>query len=549
MSDRFDQLARSLFFTVVGLYPHWGTLCGLHEHDDELPDAGPEVVAERWNEFRRSAEPLLTLPSDELTAQERIDVEVVRHVLEYANFQLVSVERWKKDPDPLSEIGLALCSQLARDYATADERMDQVAGRLDKMPQYLEAFRAQVIEPVPHWTDMAIETAAELPAFLRVIASQAEHLVSPAVRARLNKAVERAVYATDEYCDWLRHDVRPNATAEWVIGPDAFAELCERRALRRTPAELRELGQEILARAREQLAELAAEVKPGGTLQEALAIAYTDRPRTFDGALEEYVHAVQQARAFVRERDLVTLPQDDTLEVAETPLFLRQVFPVAGYLAPGWFEDIQTGTYFVTPPQDGEDLGVLHNAATIYNTTVHEAVPGHHLQALVCNAHAPVLRLLPGLFGSAAESTEGWALYCEHLMAEEGFTTSSQRRLVQMRDHCMRAARMVIDVGLHTGEMSMEEAVQMLQQDADMPLHTAQAEVRAYSRDPGYYLSYVLGTYDLVRLRDDVRNRLGPKFELRWFHDTVLRAGEIPFPFVRQVVETAAEERRGNGLR
>lgn len=547
MSDRFDQLARSLFFTVVGQCPQWGTLCGLHEHDDELPDAGPEAVAERWNEFHRAATPLLQLTPEELTAQEQIDVAVVRHVLEYARFQLLSVEHWKKDPDALGDIGLALCAQMSRDYAPADERMDQLAGRLDKVPAYLRAFQDQVLDPVPIWTEMAIETARELPDFLHVIAQLADRTASPQVRQRVTRAVDAAVRAVDDYGAWLEQDVRPAASGQWVVGPDAFAELCEYRELGHSPEELLSLGTDLLARAREELEGLAAQVKPGGSRQDALEVAYTDGPRDFAAALKEYVRAVRAARTFVKEHELITLPEDDTLEVAETPPFLRQVFPVAGYLGPGWFEEFQTGTYFVTPPANGEGLHTLHNAATIWNTTVHEALPGHHLQAVINNAHAPVLRLLPGMFGTAVETAEGWALYCEHLMAEEGFLTTSQRRLVQMRDHCLRAARILVDVGLHTGTMSIATAVQLLQDEADMPRPTARAEVLAYTRAPGYFLSYMFGTYELVRLRDDLRERLGGRFSLRWFHDTVLRAGEIPLPYVRRVVEAAADMELAGG--
>ncbi len=547
MSDRFDQLARSLFFSVVGQFPHWGTLCGLHEHDDELPDAGPEVVGDRWNEIRRAAHTLLTLSDDDLTEQERIDVAVVRHVLDYASFTLVEVEHWKKDPDALSPIGLALCVQLTRDYAPANERMDQIASRLDKVPSYLEAYRTQVIDPVPIWTDMAIQTTQELPAFLHLIGEAADQTASPAVRKRVHHAVERATRATEEYDRWLQQEVRPRALGRWTLGPDKFAELCRLRELGRTPAELQELGRDVLARGRAEMDELAAQVNAGGSRQAALAAAYADAPRDFDGAIQLYWQAVNAARAFVHERELATLPDDDAIEVTETPAFLRHHFPVAGYLGPGWFEDVQIGTYFVTPPADGATLGALHNAATIWNTTVHEAVPGHHLQAVINNAHAPLLRLLPALFDTAVESTEGWALYCEHLMAEQGFYDSSQRRLVQMRDHCMRAARVLIDVGLHSGKMSMEEAVSLLKDEADMPEETAWAEVRAYTRAPGYFLSYLHGTYELVRLRDTLHEQLGDRFSLRWFHDTVLRAGEIPMPYVRRHAEAAAAELMDGG--
>ena len=111
-----------------------------------------------------------------------------------------------------------------------------------------------------------------------------------------------------------------------------------------------------------------------------------------------------------------------------------------------------------------------------------------------------------------------------------------------MRDHCLRAARVLVDVGLQTGEMTLEGAARFLADQAVIPLETATAEVRMYTTDPGYFMSYMIGAYDCMRLRDELQQQMGDAFTLRWFHDTVLATGEVPFCYLRESVMAAAQE-------
>jgi uncharacterized protein (DUF885 family) len=201
-------------------------------------------------------------------------------------------------------------------------------------------------------------------------------------------------------------------------------------------------------------------------------------------------------------------------------------------IPPGKFDSKQIGIYIVTRPSDVRNLGKHLNYPSIVNTAVHEGFPGHFLQMAVSN-RGSFVRLLAG----GTETIEGWAHYCEEMMMEHGFNRSPEVRFVQVNDAIWRAVRIIVDVKLSRGEMSFDEAVDMLMKEAGMSREAAVAEVRRYTLTPGYQLSYLLGKHMILKLRDEVKKKMGNKFSERFFHDTVAANGELPIFLLRKVFD------------
>ncbi len=189
--------------------------------------------------------------------------------------------------------------------------------------------------------------------------------------------------------------------------------------------------------------------------------------------------------------------------------------------------------YIVTPSVDGDPRAMLeHNWASIVNTSVHEAYPGHHLQFAAALSSPTPARLLT----DAPEFHEGWAMYCEQMMLEEGFEDTPQRRVIVATDAIWRAARIVLDIRLHRGEISLDEATDFLVAHTGFERPVARAEVNRYSQTPGYALSYLLGKVLVLRLRADEQARLGSAFSLKDFHDALLYSGNLPVSFHRRLL-------------
>jgi uncharacterized protein (DUF885 family) len=173
-----------------------------------------------------------------------------------------------------------------------------------------------------------------------------------------------------------------------------------------------------------------------------------------------------------------------------------------------------------------------HNYSSISNTSIHEAYPGHHLQLAVANSHPSLTRLLV----DAPEFVEGWGMYSEQMMREQGFDAAANFRLNLHTDAIWRACRIILDVRMHRGEIGVDEAIRFLVEQTSFEEANARAEVRRYTYTPTYQLSYLLGKVLLLGLRADEQKRLGDAFSLRDFHDTLLRNGSLPISFHRRIL-------------
>ena len=245
-----------------------------------------------------------------------------------------------------------------------------------------------------------------------------------------------------------------------------------------------------------------------------------------DELLSVYRRQMEAARTFVAKHGLVTMPTHESLDVVETPVFLRHQIPFAAYCEPMPGDPEQRGFYYVTPPTDAAELAE-HDTAGLMHTCVHEAWPGHHLQFVTANGNA-VARSLPRLLNASATLYEGWALYSEQLMHEQGFLNRPEQRVLLLRDRLWRALRIVIDVDIHTRGVSAEAAAERLVAQLGFPQSQAMGELTWYTRAPTVPLGYATGWALINALRDRVQAKSGAK--LREFHDRLLSQGSVALP-------------------
>ena len=254
---------------------------------------------------------------------------------------------------------------------------------------------------------------------------------------------------------------------------------------------------------------------------------------------EAYVTEMERAKQFVIDRHLAPLPRGEKLEVLDTPIFERATTPYALYQAPAPFDSEPAGLFYVTPVdlRKSKELQAAQLAAhctpMLPLVALHEAYPGHHLQ--MCHGNLAPTRLRH--IGTSDVFAEGWALYCEDLMWEQGFFTSDPlTRLFQLRNMVWRACRVVIDAGLHSGRMTWDEAVEMLVTEAMLERANAEAEVNRYCMTPTQPMSYLVGKLAITELRDEAKKRMGSKFDLYEFHGALLASGTIPPALVREEI-------------
>jgi uncharacterized protein (DUF885 family) len=249
-----------------------------------------------------------------------------------------------------------------------------------------------------------------------------------------------------------------------------------------------------------------------------------------------YRKEVDRARRFVEEHSLATITGEELLEVIETPEFERSLAPFAAYLPPPPFGAACRGSLWVTPPghhlREKDRLMVLrdHCRARIPITALHETYPGHHLQfSRLRELDSRVRRRY-----TTSVFVEGWALYCEEMMIEQGYLSDPGSRLCQVRDHLWRACRVILDVRLHTQALPLDDAARMLVEEACLQQPNANAEVLRYTQTPTQPLSYLVGKREIQALRREVERDRGSRFNLKEFHDQVLSHGAIPISILRE---------------
>jgi hypothetical protein len=533
--EQFEELKKEMMDKFFEKNPDFASYLGLHEpYDYLLPKGDTAHIIENLrileNYVKRMKE---TLDFDRLNDANKTDWQVLEKALEMSNFEFYEQRMHELNPDSFDAIGGILFLMITRDYAPLEKRIDAIIARLEKLPKYLEEFRSrfETTKPVKLWTEIAIESAQQMPGLFQFIVASTKGKIPEALHRRLGKVVTSLRHPLEEHMRWLQ-GLKSRTTEEWALGKKKFEKLIQLRDLGMSSEEIHQLGVKYLRELKEERAKIAAQIAPGKSVKEVMKMIESKAPKTFDEALKATREAMEKAKQFIVKNDIATVYEEDRLIVEETPGFLAPIIPFAAMWMPSRFDKPMIGVYIVTRPKDMANLGKHLNYAGIRNTAVHEAFPGHFLQGAISN-RSSIIHIL----AHATETVEGWAHYCEQMMREHGFVTSPESKLIQINDGIWRAVRIIVDVKLSRGEMSFDEAVSMLMEEAGMSREGAIAEVRRYTQSPSYPLSYLLGKHLILQLREEVKQKMGGKYNEKFFHDTITANGHLPISLLRKVFD------------
>ncbi len=535
----FYDLVEARFRRLLADNPVVATLLGIHTEDHRLGDASRDAMLAEIAAERAHLAAIEAIDEAGLSPAVRFERDLECHNLRLGLFEAEEVRRWERRSTAAADIGDAVFLLFARGAAPLGERLARIADRLEQAPAFLEAAKTRAVGPqVNVWQVVDARHAEDLPSLFAEVrgaaaAVAADGAFEHAELERLGRAIDGANAALEGYHGWIEQTLE-GASGDWPLGGDRYDELVRLRSFGDLDADaILEIGWDQLRANAEARRAAARDLDPGADLPTVLDRLKSDHPDTFEEALDLYRDAMGRARAHVIEHDLVTVPDGERIEVIATPEFLRSVMPFAAYYAPARFDVDQRGLYVVTPAVDDDPAAMReHYRASISNTSIHEAYPGHHLQLAVASRHPSLTRVLT----DAPEFVEGWAMYSEQMMREEGFDAGPAFMASLYTDAIWRACRIILDVRMHRGELSPDEATDFLIEHTGFETANARAEVRRYTYTPGYQLSYLLGKVLLLGLREEERRRQGPGFSLKAFHDTLLQNGSLPISFHRRLL-------------
>ena len=529
-----EELYRSYLDLRWHFDPVSATIAGLWTQDHRLGSYDADSMRAHLAAFRSMAGAVESLEVED--TQEEIDRTAFLDEIRVTLFRFEHEHPETRNPGFwLGHLLEGLYGLLRRQGPPDRGRAEALIGRLEAAPPFLAAARETLKDPPA----VFLESAILMNRGGRVLITQAAATISAAVpdlEAAGMRAVEDASHALDGFEEALRTELQAHPDGQaFAVGEEQFnRRLHFEHALRAGAPELYRYGMHLLDEVEASVVALAARIDQRHSWRDLVKLLREKSPAPSD-LVSAYADAVARARKFVHQRDLAPFPPTD-LDVVATPAFLRALVPTAAYERPGPYEPVRNGTFLVTPEQKPSANGLSSHELAV--TAVHEAFPGHHLQLAAASGLPSDVRR----FTWTPLTVEGWALYCEEMMAEEGFFTPPEERLFQQVHLLWRAVRIVVDIGLHTRGMTPGEAVDFLIDRAAMDRSRAEAEVRRYCAMPTYQLCYAVGRREILRLRDDYRARAGAQFSLHEFHKEFLGYGGLPVSLIRWGMGLGVEE-------
>lgn len=548
----FAALAKRYLQEFPAHSPIAATGLGDHRFDGELDLLTPEARERQVRFYEGLLEALGRIPRSGLSRANQVDATLLEHEARFSVWGIRVLQEWAWNPLRYTELaGGAVYGLMAREFAPLQERLESVTSRLEQFPRFLREVRSTLVParvPRTH-----AETALKQN---RGVLSTLDHLVkprlgglAPELRARLERAMQTARAAIEEQQAWLEKELLPRAAGDFRLGSGLYDQkLAFLLQSKLTRPDILQRARSELARVREEMYQLAKGVlgkghpeKPTAAVQQsviqaALELAYRETPEA-DRVIQRAQEALEAITRFVKERDLISIP-DDPLEIIVMPEF-QQGVSLAYCDSPGPLDVGQKTFYAVSPiPADWSEVQIRsflreYNTRSLHNLTIHEAIPGHYLQLAYSNRRSSTLRAVL----SSGTFVEGWAVYTEQMMSDEGYYGGDPlMKLIARKWYLRGIANAILDQSVHAGAMTRDEAMKLMTEDTFQEEREAAAKWIRAQLTGAQLSTYFVGYLEHVDLRREVEASWGGAFTLKKYHDTVISHGSPPVKHVRALM-------------
>lgn len=546
---RFESLAGEYVEALLSMNPEIATALGDHRYDDRLDDYTSDGVRKNLERERKFQARLAEIDPASLTQTNAVDYRILEAQIESSIFSLDVLREHEWNPLEYN-VGDAIYALLARDFAPLEERLRDVEARLEALPAVLRAAEANLQNPPKMHTETAI---AQNRGTMSLVGAELDRFLeqAPGLRPQIEPAQRAALAALESYGEWLETDLLPRSNGDFRLGEKKF-----RAKLAHTLDSDLSMEQ-ILGRAEQSLVETQNAMYDTALplyreyVPDASADQIRDRKRVIKTVLDKLAEAhptngtiveqasadLEQATRFVAARGLVGLP-DEPVQIIVMPEFERGV-AIAYCDAPGPLERSGKTFFAIAPtPADWSDERVAsfyreYNDYMLKDLTAHEAMPGHYLQLAHANHfHAPTK--IRAIF-SSGPFIEGWAVYAERLMADNGFG-GPEVRMQQLKMWLRSVINAILDQRIHTAGMTESEAMDLMMNEGFQEEGEAAGKWRRAALTSTQLSTYFVGYSEIRDVRAAYEAKHGPITDWRAFHDELLSFGSPPAKYVKQLM-------------
>ena len=557
MNSEFERLSQQYVEQIATFSPVLATGLGDHRFDGELDEISEDARAKRLKWIRGLVQQIERIDAGQLSRNNQVDYALLKHALDSSLWRITELREWEWNP--LIYTGLAgdsIYGLMARDFAPARERLNNAAKRLEKFPRFLKQVRSTLnVSRVPavHAKTAASQNRGVLKTLDNMVRPLLDDL-SEQEPERIVNAIAIAEKAIGEHQTWLESELLPSAKGDFRIGIELYEQKLAftlHSPMRRQ--QIRDLADQRVGELHQQMYKIAKELyrqqypltrfpeQPSDAFRRSvirfgLEKAYKDAPKA-DAIVAAARRSVAKATEFIREKDLVTI-MPDPLEIIIMPEFQRGV-SLAYCDSPGPLETNQKTFYAVSPIPANWTQKQTRSHLREYNTrsvdvlTIHEAMPGHFLQLAHANRYQGKLRHLfqSGVF------VEGWAVYTEWMMCEEGFLDHDPLlKLITLKWYLRDVSNAILDHAVHVDGISRHDAMQLMVEDAFQEEREAAGKWTRAQLTSTQLSTYFVGYLEHVAMRLEAEQQLGDEFDLKTYHDKVLSFGSPPPQYVRALL-------------
>jgi uncharacterized protein (DUF885 family) len=512
-------------------YPVFSSDSGLHTWDGRLTDFSAARISERAQHVRKLLEQVRALPAAKWPKDDRIDWMLFRSQLEGVDFNNRVLQSEKTDPQVyVGECANAIFSLLKKEYDAPRKRALAATARLRQMPAVLAEGERNLQKPVKLFAELAIASARAIdPLFKDSLMTLARDL-PPNERDDLVKARENALIAIHGFADRLEKRL-PSMVAFAPMGTANYNYYLKHVLLLPMDAtQVEMLGRAELARYR-----ALESLLPDPSLADPNPARSKNIPPDQASFLAAYESRQQEMIAFMKERSLVTIPDYlGHFEIRQLPEAFKPTSPGGFMNPPGLYDKDPSGFYFI-PTYDPQSKNFYIRAAIEDPRPIlgHEGIPGHFMQLSIANHLTDEIRRQHG----DGVFVEGWALYGEEMLMRTGLypeNSAAQGQILRLSRY--RSARIGVDVNLHTGKWTFEQAVNYFMEGGGLDRESATGEAAGAASSPTQKISYIVGKWQIMNALGRYRDKAGANFRLGQFHDDLIKSGSLPLSIVEWIL-------------
>ena len=508
------------------------------------PDrSGETYIFKKLEETKKELESLRSIDINKLSDKDQIDYKFIESILVGKEIEYEEIQSWKMDPRDY--MNFRQISNKIYSTKSYEEILEYLLKYLPVVLNDLKFAMQQIDTYVPRFQELGLFMAENSIPIFRLTVSEITYAYQEMndweedIRInKIDKLNTEILNQLESFIDFLKYDLPKKNKSSFSIGKETYNKMLKNQFLLNYDDEtLWEFGWKEFNNTLNKMDALAKEIDPNKSTQELLIDIKNEYPDP-DKMIEAHQYWVDKSAEHINSKKLIPIPWKERVRVVPREEYLRKTSYYGNFSrSTGKDEEgFFTSKWKINPFEERWDQKtkdeylVEHDWGVIIVTAPHETYAGHHIQGLYQMHNPRELRRNNGL----SLFSEGWGLYNEQLMLETGFYPNKKIKLRQLQLRLWRNARVIYDVGMHTGKMTYEEAIKLMTDKVGFLRWAAQLEIDSSSSRPGYFIGYFMGMIEILKMREEYRKLMGNNYKISDFHEKLLKIGNMPPSLMKQ---------------